>query len=144
MRCVASCAGAGVGGAGAAVAGAGSAGRATGAAAAAPFNVATTSPALTRAPFATWTFATVPAAEDGTSIVALSVSSVISGDSRPTVSPSFTRTSMTSTSLKSPRSGTRTSSAAGAAAGACFAAGGVAAAAPWALRSPCRRLARPR
>ncbi len=122
MRCVASCAGAGAG-AGAAVAGAGSVDRATGAAAVEPFNVATMSPALTRAPFATWIFATVPAAEDGTSIVALSVSSVTSGDSSPTVSPSLTRTSMTSTSLKSPRSGTRTSSAAGAAAGAFFEAG---------------------
>src|SRR5215469_9446797 len=50
-----------------------------------------------------------PAAVDGTSIVALSVSSVISGASTSMRSPGFTITSITSTSLKLPRSGTRTS-----------------------------------
>jgi hypothetical protein len=50
---------------------------------------------------------TTPAALDGTSIVAFSVSSVTSGVSTATVSPAFTSTSMTSTSLKLPRSGTR-------------------------------------
>ena len=48
----------------------------------------------------------LPAAGDGTSIVALSDSSVTSGCSALTVSPGFTRTSMTGTSLKSPMSGT--------------------------------------
>ena len=75
-----------------------------------PRTLATRSPALTREPLLTCSFATVPAAEDGTSIVAFSVSSVTSGDSSATASPSFTSTSITSTSLKSPRSGTRTSS----------------------------------
>ena len=43
---------------------------------------------------------------DGTSIVALSDSSVTSGSSGLTVSPRLTSTSMTGTSLKSPMSGT--------------------------------------
>ena len=51
----------------------------------------------------------VPADGAGTSIVALSDSSVISESSTPTVSPGFTSTSMTGTSLKSPMSGTLTS-----------------------------------
>ena len=63
----------------------------------------------TRSPFRTLTSWTTPAAVAGTSIVALSVSSVMSGVSRSTRSPGFTSTSMTSTSLKSPRSGTRCS-----------------------------------
>ena len=45
----------------------------------------------------------------GTSIDALSDSSVISGSSGLTLSPPFTATSMIGTSLKSPISGTRTS-----------------------------------
>src|SRR5690348_3864516 len=61
------------------------------------------SPTLARSSF------TVPAAGDGTSIVALSDSSVTSGSSTLTVSPAFTNTSMTGTSLKSPISGTLTS-----------------------------------
>ena len=77
-----------------------------------PRTVATRSPALTREPLDTCSFAMLPAADDGTSIVAFSVSSVTRGDSSATVSPSFASTSMTSTSLKSPRSGTRTSSVA--------------------------------
>ncbi len=83
-----------------------------------PWTVATRSPELTREPFRMWSFDSLPAADDGTSIVAFSVSSVTSGVSSATASPSLTRSSMTSTSLKSPRSGTRTSSAVGAAAGA--------------------------
>ena len=63
-------------------------------------------PLETRSPFFTATDSTTPAADDGTSIVAFSVSSVISGVSSATVSPGLTSTSMTSTSLKSPRSGT--------------------------------------
>ena len=52
---------------------------------------------------------TVPAAGEGTSIVALSDSSVISGSSGATSSPGATSTSMIGTSAKSPMSGTRTS-----------------------------------
>src|SRR5207249_351258 len=59
----------------------------------------------------------------GTSIVALSDSSVMSGCSALTESPGFTRTSITGTSLKSPMSGTRTSATP---AGAWAAAGGAA------------------
>src|SRR5690242_17497379 len=44
----------------------------------------------------------------GTSIVALSDSSVTSGSSGCTMSPGFTNTSITGTSLKSTMSGTRT------------------------------------
>ena len=65
-------------------------------------------PLETRSPFFTTTDFTTPAADDGTSIVAFSVSKVISGVSSSTLSPGFTSTSMTSTSLKSPRSGTTT------------------------------------
>ena len=57
---------------------------------AAPSRVATRSPALTRAPFADMRASRcVPAAEDGTSMVALSVSSVMSGVSSATVSPAL-------------------------------------------------------
>ena len=49
------------------------------------------------------------AAGEGTSIVALSLSSVISGPSAFTLSPTAACTSMTDTSLKSPMSGTTTS-----------------------------------
>src|SRR6185503_15265484 len=49
-----------------------------------------------------------PAFGDGISIVALSDSSVMSDCSLLTASPGFTNTSMTSTSLKSPMSGTST------------------------------------
>ena len=51
---------------------------------------------------------TVPAAGAGTSIVALSDSSVTSGSSAATVSPAFTWISITGTSVKSPMSGTLT------------------------------------
>src|SRR5437868_5489205 len=49
-----------------------------------------------------------PPTGDGTSIVALSDSSEISGSSDFTVSPGFTNTSMIGMSLKSPMSGTLT------------------------------------
>ena len=57
-------------------------------------------------PFCTSTSVTVPAAVDGTSIVALSVSSVTSGVSTSILSPTLTSTSTTATSSKLPRSGT--------------------------------------
>ena len=63
----------------------------------------TLSPVLTRKSF------TTPAAGDGISIVALSDSTVISDCSGCTASPGLTSTSITSTFLKSPMSGTKTS-----------------------------------
>ena len=54
------------------------------------------SPTLTR------TSLTVPATGEGTSIVALSDSSVTSGSSTATVSPTETRISITGTSLEIP------------------------------------------
>ena len=71
--------------------------------------VAMRSPVLTLPPLLVWIFSTTPTAVEGTSMVALSDSSVTSGESMATVSPGFTRTSMTATSLKLPMSGTRTS-----------------------------------
>src|SRR6266699_812533 len=71
--------------------------------------VAIRSPVLTLPPLLVWSFSTTPTAVEGTSMVALSDSSVTSGESMTTVSPGFTRTSMTATSLKLPMSGTRTS-----------------------------------
>ena len=67
------------------------------------------SPWDTRSPTLILNPATVPAAGDGISIVALSDSSVTSGSSGFTTSPGFTSTSITGTSLKSPMSGTFTS-----------------------------------
>jgi len=61
---------------------------------------ATLSPIFTRNSF------TTPASGEGISIVALSDSSDISEASLAIVSPGFTRISTTSTSLKSPISGT--------------------------------------
>ena len=61
---------------------------------------------------------TTPALGDGISIVALSDSRVMSDCSLDTVSPGFTSTSITSTSLKSPMSGTGTVMACAAADGA--------------------------
>jgi hypothetical protein len=66
-------------------------------------------PSLTRSPTLTCTPRTVPAAGDGTSIVALSDSRVSSGSSALAIAPSWTWTSITGTSLKSPMSGTLTS-----------------------------------
>ena len=65
-------------------------------------------PCDTLSPIFTFNSLTTPAAGDGISIVALSDSSVISDCSLDTASPGFTSTSMTSTSLKSPMSGTTT------------------------------------
>ena len=82
-----------------------------GAAAATPVdNVRISVPSETLSPTFTFSSAIVPPTGDGTSIVALSDSSVINGSSGFTVSPLFTCTSITGTSLKSPMSGTRTSS----------------------------------
>src|SRR5208282_937187 len=64
------------------------------------------SPADTRSPTRTATSLTVPAADAGTSSVALSDSSVMSGSSAATTSPAVTCTSMTGTSMKWPMSGT--------------------------------------
>src|SRR4051812_47214843 len=69
-----------------------------------------TVPSETVSPTSTRSSPTVPAAGDGTSMVALSDSSVMSGSSSATLSPGFTITSMIGTSVKSPMSGTRTSS----------------------------------
>jgi hypothetical protein len=66
-------------------------------------------PSETVSPTATFRSRIVPATGEGTSIVALSDSSVISGSSSATVSPGLTITSMIGTSAKSPMSGTRTS-----------------------------------
>src|SRR5205823_5971767 len=66
-------------------------------------------PSLTLSPTLSLRSLTTPADGDGTSIVALSDSSVTSGSSGLTVSPVLTNTSMTGTSLKSPMSGTLTS-----------------------------------
>src|SRR4051812_38524300 len=77
---------------------------------AAPSSVRMTVPSETVSPTDTLSSPTVPAAGDGTSIVALSDSSVMSGSSSATVSPGDTMTSMIGTSAKSPMSGTRTSS----------------------------------
>ncbi len=75
--------------------------------------IAIRSPFETRSPRLTFNSRSTPAALDGTSIVAFSVSSVSSDCSSATVSPALTATSMTSTSLYSPRSGTRTSMSCG-------------------------------
>jgi pyruvate/2-oxoglutarate dehydrogenase complex dihydrolipoamide acyltransferase (E2) component len=77
--------------------------------AAADSRVRITTPSATLSPSLTLSSRTVPAAGEGTSIVALSDSSVTSGSSALTTSPGLTRTSMTGTSLKSPMSGTLTS-----------------------------------
>src|SRR5271165_6556774 len=70
---------------------------------------AISTPIETLSPTLVTTSATVPAIGEGTSIVALSDSSVTSDWSTLTLSPGFTSTSMTGTSLKSPMSGTFTS-----------------------------------
>ena len=69
-------------------------------------SVATTAPSETLSPTLSFTSCTVPPKGAGTSIVALSDSSVTSASSALTVSPAFTCTSITGTSLKSPMSGT--------------------------------------
>src|SRR5436190_16598538 len=89
--------------------GGGEAGFAGAAAAPAASNVRITLPSLTLSPTLTLRSFTVPAAGAGTSIVALSDSSVTSESSAFTASPGLTKTSITGTSLKSPMSGTLTS-----------------------------------
>jgi hypothetical protein len=66
-------------------------------------------PCETLSPSLTFSSFTTPPADDGISIDALSLSTVISDCSGLTVSPGLTSTSITSTSLKSPMSGTCTS-----------------------------------
>ena len=91
------------------VAGAAAAGAATGAAAgAAPSasSVRISEPSLTVSPSLTFSSLTTPACDDGISIEALSLSTVMSDCSALTASPGLTRSSMTATSLKSPMSGT--------------------------------------
>ena len=66
-------------------------------------------PCETLSPTLTFTDFTRPASDDGISIDALSDSTVISDCSSATRSPAFTSTSITSTSLNSPMSGTFTS-----------------------------------
>ena len=61
---------------------------------AAASTTAMTSPCDTRAPRATFNSLITPAVVDGTSIVAFSVSSVISVPSTPMLSPAFTATSI--------------------------------------------------
>src|SRR5690606_33637579 len=102
-------------GAGAAAAGAAGAsalgGGADGAAAASPAasSSSSTEPSATLSPTLTSTFVTLPAAGEGTSIVALSDSSVQMASSGLSVSPALTNSSMTGTESKSPMSGTFTS-----------------------------------
>src|SRR5207249_354064 len=104
----------------AAAAGAGTAGAALGAApcaggaaAAAPVTpverVRMRLPSDTLSPTLTLSSFTTPSTGEGTSIVALSDSSETSGSSALIVSPALTNTSITGTSLKSPISGTFTS-----------------------------------
>jgi hypothetical protein len=63
-------------------------------------------PSATLSPTLTLIATILPASGDGTSIAALSVSSVTRPLSLATTSPTFTRTSITSTSVAPPRSGT--------------------------------------
>src|SRR5690606_22141684 len=74
-----------------------------------PSSTTSTLPSDTLSPTLTRSSTTRPAADDGISIDAFSLSTVTRLCSRPTSSPSDTSTSMTSTSSKSPMSGTRTS-----------------------------------
>src|SRR5215217_4308899 len=84
---------------------------AAGWAAPSPLRVRIRSPSLTSSPTDTARRSTTPSAGEGTSMVALSDSRVMSGSSGATVSPAATWTSMTGTPLKSPMSGTLTSMA---------------------------------
>ncbi|MNY48485.1 hypothetical protein D3C86_1838240 [compost metagenome] len=79
---------------------------ATGASSIAICNVRIELPLETRSPSLIVTATTVPAPGLGTSIEALSDSSVSSGSSNATLSPGLTNTSITGRSLKSPMSGT--------------------------------------
>ena len=100
-----------------AAAGAGAASAFAGAAAPATSKIMIREPVDTLSPVLILISLTVPANGAGTSIEALSPSTVISDCSAATVSPTFTRISVTSTSSP-PMSGTFTSFAAAAAAGA--------------------------
>jgi hypothetical protein len=82
--------------------------RGAGAAAAAPSASSDriTDPSLTVSPMPTFIALTTPACDDGISIDALSLSTVISDCSTLTASPALTSTSITETPLKSPMSGT--------------------------------------
>ena len=68
--------------------------------------ISTSDPSLTLSPSLTRSSFTTPACDDGISIDALSLSTVISDCSAFTASPGLTSNSMTSTSAKSPMSGT--------------------------------------
>src|SRR5690606_21263901 len=74
-----------------------------------PSTTISTSPVETRSPTETLISLTEPAAGDGTSTVAFSVSRLTSGSSGDTRSPTLTRMSVISTSDTSPRSGTEIS-----------------------------------
>ena len=90
---------------------AGAAWAAGGAASSSAFSISRVSssePSETRSPSCTDISEITPASGDGISIVALSLSSVTRESSGATRSPFATSTSMTSTSSKSPMSGTRT------------------------------------
>ncbi len=95
--------------AGAAVAGVGAGPAGLASAVAAASSVRISVPSLTLSPNLSFNSLTTPGAGEGTSIVALSDSSVTSESSAFTASPGFTKTSMTGMSLKSPMSGTLTS-----------------------------------
>src|SRR4029453_11047047 len=71
--------------------------------------IAITEPSLTLSPTLTFSSLTTPSADDGTSIVALSDSSVTRPWSLRTVSPTETSSSITGMPSKSPMSGTLTS-----------------------------------
>src|ERR1700733_9008540 len=105
--------GAAAGAATGAAAGAAGAGAAGAAEAPAPSPLAPTvavrAPLVTLPPLVVCSFSSTPSTVDGTSMVAFSDSSVTSGVSTAILSPGFTSTSMTATSLKLPMSGTRTS-----------------------------------
>src|SRR5450755_1036171 len=82
---------------------------ATGSVPVAPSSVAIDDPLETLSPTFTVSAMTTPACEDGISIDALSLSTVIRLCSALTVSPGLTSSSITATSAKSPMSGTTTS-----------------------------------
>ena len=86
----------------------------TGASAPAPLSSTIGMPSLTLSPILTRSLLDRAGGGAGTSMVALSDSSVTSGSSALTASPALTWISMIGTSLKSPMSGTLTSVAIGA------------------------------
>ena len=96
-------------GAGAATAAPAAAPTAPAAAAAPVSSISSSVPSLILSPSATFSSLTTPACDDGISIEALSLSTVTRLCSALTVSPGLTSSSMIWTSLKSPMSGTFTS-----------------------------------